>query len=100
MIYRLLLSQKVSVKDLLNLCTEKGLSAECEEYKAYEANPTRANASSLMLHLANKLSENTSLNLSEQNIVNEAIRLAQFMMLKIDLQQRNKKKLLKNFLNN
>ena len=98
--------QKVSVKDLLNLCTEKGLSAECEGYKAYEANPTRANASSLMLHLANKLSENTSLNLSEQNTVNEAIRLAQFYDVKnrpatnVSKTYNGKKKLLKNFLNN
>lgn len=90
--------QKVSVKDLLNLCTEKGLSAECEEYKAYEANPTRANASSLMLHLANKLSENTSLNLSEQNIVNEAIRLAQFYDVKNRPATKKQKETIKEFL--
>ncbi len=90
--------QKVSVKDLLNLCTEKGLSAECEEYKAYEANPTRANASSLMLHLANKLSENTSLNLSEQNIVNEAIRLAQFYDVKNRPATKKQEETIKEFL--
>ncbi len=92
--------QKVSVKDLLNLCTEKGLSAECEEYKAYETNPTRANASSLMLHLANKLSENTSLNLSEQNIVNEAIRLAQFYDVKNRPATKKQKETIKVFSNN
>lgn len=51
-----------------------------------------------MLHLANKLSENTSLNLSEQNIVNEAIRLAQFYDVKNRPATKKQKETIKEFL--
>ena len=51
-----------------------------------------------MLHLANKLSENTSLNLSEQNIVNEAIRLAQFYDVKNRPATKKQEETIKEFL--
>ena len=51
-----------------------------------------------MLHLANKLSENTSLNLSEQNTVNEAIRLAQFYDVKNRPATKKQEETIKEFL--